>query len=116
MTKNVTFGFKSHFEPLILNGTKCATIRKTRRADVGDIGMGYIGWRTPNCRKFCTFEIVSVYEAELQDAEARWDPLGFQSKSEAMAFYERHKTFEGCAYMYIWRNAQPIEPQNKALL
>jgi hypothetical protein len=114
--KNVTFAFMDRFKPLILSGQKCATIRKTKRADVGDIGMGYTGWRTPQCKKFCTFEIVRVDFTDVIIVVENWINLGFSSSDEAFRFYCQHGSPVKDGYIHFWQNVKPIEPQNGVLL
>lgn len=56
----VSFSFQPEFVPLIENGQKIQTIRKTRRCDDGDKMHLYTGLRTKQCKLIAIKKAVAV--------------------------------------------------------
>lgn len=116
----VAFNFSPEFVPLIEAREKCQTIRKTRRANLGDALQLYTGQRTKACRKLldpdptCTLvDYVSIRPEYLTlgdtrkhagnaDDFAKRD--GFADYGEMVAWFEKKygsPFFQG--YVHGWK-------------
>lgn len=124
----VAFNFKERFVPLILDGTKTSTIRRSlRNAHNGDCLQLYTGQRTKKCRKIgdavlSRVETLKVSEHGLyikpqlfgkfrrmsqaaSDKTAKED--GFSSYDDMWQWF---KETHGCGfigYRYIWKDFKP---------
>lgn len=106
------FNFKPEFVPLIENGKKISTIRKTKRGAVGREMQLYTGQRTANCRLIKKVVCTAIYEFSINDhgliscshpdARYLWRQEGFESPSAFLDFFQDYYGFPFYGYLHEW--------------
>jgi hypothetical protein len=113
----VAFNFSPEFADAVASGEKCQTVRKTKRANKGDLLQLYTGQRTKKCRLLrearCAYvDYVHIAPDGLTfgnkekhpgnaDAFARRD--GFKDFSDLLAWFQKkYGTSHFVGYVHRW--------------
>lgn len=111
------FNFQPRFAGLVASGRKTQTIRKTRRAKVGDTVYLYTGQRTKQCRKLGEGAVISVTairitsrtlitldEQPINFTRALYMAYsdGFKSTDEMIDWFEKQHGLPFDGWLYRW--------------
>lgn len=107
------FDFKPQFVPLIENGKKISTIRRSKRGAVGRKMQLYTGQRTKDCRLIKEVVCTAIYEFGINehrlvscrhpDAGYLWRQEGFTSPNEFIKFFEEQYGLPFQGYLHEWK-------------